>query len=153
MRQWIGSALDQVMACRLFGAKTLPEPVLAYCQLDPWEFVWNSNGNSTIFFFQENAFEVVFCQNGGHFAEGEISYIWSDGALLWHEQDIPAIERVWLMIPNIVATKLIHRPWIDAIFFGNSPLGYVVICEFFKPGHRNLCVQEIVMAYKVNLLH
>ena len=37
MRQWIGSALIQVMACRLFGAKPLPEPMLAYCQLDPQE--------------------------------------------------------------------------------------------------------------------
>ena len=37
MRQWIESALVQIMACRLFGAKPLPEPMLAYCQLDPWE--------------------------------------------------------------------------------------------------------------------
>ena len=29
MRQWTGSALVQVMACRLFGAKPLPEPMLA----------------------------------------------------------------------------------------------------------------------------
>ena len=25
------------MACRLFGAKPLPEPMLAYCELDSWE--------------------------------------------------------------------------------------------------------------------
>ena len=25
------------MACRLFGAKPLPEPVLTYCQLDLWQ--------------------------------------------------------------------------------------------------------------------
>ena len=35
MRQWIRSALIQVMACCLFGAKLLPEPMLAYWQLDP----------------------------------------------------------------------------------------------------------------------
>ena len=35
MRQWAQQALVQVMACRLFGAKPLPEPMLAYCQLDP----------------------------------------------------------------------------------------------------------------------
>ena len=33
MRQWIRSALFQVMACCLFCAKPLPEPMLAYCQL------------------------------------------------------------------------------------------------------------------------
>ena len=37
MRQWTGSALVQVMACRLFGAEPLPEPVLACCQFDSWE--------------------------------------------------------------------------------------------------------------------
>ena len=32
--QWIGSALVQIMACRLFDAKPLSKPVLVYCQLD-----------------------------------------------------------------------------------------------------------------------
>ena len=31
------AALVRVMACRLFGAKLLPEPMLAYCQWDSWE--------------------------------------------------------------------------------------------------------------------
>ena len=31
----IGSTLAQIMACRLFGAKLLSEPVLGYCKLDP----------------------------------------------------------------------------------------------------------------------
>ena len=34
MHQWIGSALVQIMACRLFGAKPLSKTMLAYCQLD-----------------------------------------------------------------------------------------------------------------------
>ena len=37
MRRWTGSALVQAMTCCLFGAKPLPEPVLTYCQLDPWK--------------------------------------------------------------------------------------------------------------------
>ena len=37
MRQWMGSALVHIMACRLFGAKPLSEPMLDYCKLDPWE--------------------------------------------------------------------------------------------------------------------
>ena len=32
---WIVSALVQIMACHLFGAKTISEPMLYYCQLDP----------------------------------------------------------------------------------------------------------------------
>ena len=47
MFQWNGSALVQVMACRLVGTKPLPEPALTYCQLDheeqtlkfEWEYI------------------------------------------------------------------------------------------------------------------
>ena len=35
IRQWIMSALLQIMACRQFGAKPLSKPILGYCQLDP----------------------------------------------------------------------------------------------------------------------
>ena len=37
MRQWIRSALVQIMACRLFAAKPLSKPMLLYGQLDPSE--------------------------------------------------------------------------------------------------------------------
>ena len=37
MRRGTGSALIRVMASRLFGADPLPEAVLTYNQLDPWE--------------------------------------------------------------------------------------------------------------------
>ena len=37
MRQWTGSAFVKVMACRLFGAQPLPEPMRVYCQLDSWD--------------------------------------------------------------------------------------------------------------------
>ena len=37
MSQWTGPALVKVMACRLFGAKPLPEPMPVYCQLDSRE--------------------------------------------------------------------------------------------------------------------
>ena len=35
MYKWIRSALVQIMACHLFGAKSLSKPMLGYCQLDP----------------------------------------------------------------------------------------------------------------------
>ena len=34
MRHWIGSALLQIMACRLFGTKPLSKPMLDYCWLN-----------------------------------------------------------------------------------------------------------------------
>ena len=36
MRHWPESSLVWVMAWRLFGTKPLPEPMLTYCQVDPW---------------------------------------------------------------------------------------------------------------------
>ena len=41
--------------------------MLAYCQLD--KFQWNS-----IVFIQNNAFEIVVCQNGGHFVQKNMSW-------------------------------------------------------------------------------
>ena len=35
VRHHTGSALVQIMACRLFDANPLPEPMLTYCKLDP----------------------------------------------------------------------------------------------------------------------
>ena len=29
--------LVQIMACPMVGAKPLSEPILVYCQLEPWE--------------------------------------------------------------------------------------------------------------------
>ena len=37
MRRSTGSAVVHVMACRLSGAKPLPEPVLPWCPLGYWE--------------------------------------------------------------------------------------------------------------------
>ena len=37
LRQWAGSALVQIMACRLYGTKPLSEPMTQYCSLDPSE--------------------------------------------------------------------------------------------------------------------
>ena len=59
------------MACCLFRTKPLPEPMLANSQLDSWE--QNSVKFKLEFYnfhIQENAFEIVVCQNGSHFGLG-----------------------------------------------------------------------------------
>ena len=59
MRQYTGSALVQIMACRLFDVKPLSEPTLFYCQLGPWE----QNLNRWWYIFiQENLTENVVCE-------------------------------------------------------------------------------------------
>ena len=54
---WIGSALIQIMACRLFGAKPLSKPKLGYCQLNLWFFYLNTKP-----FIHENASENIVCE-------------------------------------------------------------------------------------------
>ena len=70
MCQWIGSTLVQKMVCRLFGAKPLSKPMLAYIN---WthknKLPWILNRNTKLF-IDENAFENVVCQIGGHCVQG-----------------------------------------------------------------------------------
>ena len=71
MHQWTRSALVQVMACHLFGAKPLPEPMLAYWRLDFWEQISVKLESKFCHFHIKNAFEIAMCQNGGHLLHGE----------------------------------------------------------------------------------
>ena len=55
MRQWTGSALIQIMACRLFSAKLLRESMMTYFQLEPeGQLQWNSNQNTNLSFTKTN---------------------------------------------------------------------------------------------------
>ena len=60
MRQWIGSALVQIMACRLNAAKPLSEPVLLM------EFYLKLNT-----FIQENTFEHIVCEMAAILSRGK----------------------------------------------------------------------------------
>ena len=85
MPQWNGSALVQIMACRLFGAKPLSKPTQGYSQLDPCE-QWNFNQNTSFFIHGNgNASEWKYHPlNGGHFVRGvgvgwgQLSYLYTN---------------------------------------------------------------------------
>ena len=98
MRQWTGSTLVQVMACRLLGAKPLPEPMLTYCQLDSWVQIsvkfeskfyhfhsWKGISkcrlpNCQPFFSGRDELTHLSCgQNGLHFADGIFRCIFVNG--------------------------------------------------------------------------
>ena len=73
MRQWIGSALVQIMACRLFATKPLPEVMLAYWQPDSWEHTAVKFVSKYKLFFHENAYGNVVCENAAIFSRGDES--------------------------------------------------------------------------------
>ena len=66
MRQWIGSALIQIIACRLFSAKPLSKPMLSYCHLDPL----GSNFSEITTFHSRKCIWKYRLRNGGHFVQG-----------------------------------------------------------------------------------
>ena len=71
IRQWIWSALVQIMACRIIGAKPLSKSKLGYCQLDHYE------QTSVKFYSKYKMFHSRKCvwkyrlQNGYHFVQGD----------------------------------------------------------------------------------
>ena len=72
--RWTGTVLVQAIACRLFGVKPLPEPMLIYCQLDPWQKTSLKFESKYEIFIHENAFETVSAK-GRPFCPGEMSLI------------------------------------------------------------------------------
>ena len=71
MRQWIGSALVETMAWRLFGAKPLSKPMLVYYQLDHKELTLvNFFSQISNFFIQENSFKNVVCEMAAFLSRG-----------------------------------------------------------------------------------
>ena len=62
MRQCIGSALGQKMACRLFGAKPLSKPMLGFGQLDPKEQTSMKFDLKYQIFIHESTFENIICK-------------------------------------------------------------------------------------------
>ena len=93
MHQWTGSGLVQVMACRLFGAKPLPEPMLAYCQLDSYEHI-----------------SVKFESESNHFHSRK--WIWNCRLPKWRPF-CPGVDELNIVTPSL-------RIWIRVI--GNNDL-------------------------------
>ena len=73
MRQWTGSALVQVVACRLFGATPLPEPMPPYCQLDPQEQISVKFESQFKQFHSRKRVWKCHLGNGDHFVRGKMS--------------------------------------------------------------------------------
>ena len=76
MCQWIGTALLQIMACHLFGAKPLSKPMLGYCQLDRQEQTSVKFKTEFYHFHYRNACENVICQKSAILSRGRWVNVW-----------------------------------------------------------------------------
>ena len=90
MRQWNGSALVQVWLVACSVANYYPNQCwLIFNWIPGNKFQWNSNRDSNVF-IQENAFEIVVCQNGGHFVLGR----WVKLSSSFHEGAVNFISQI-----------------------------------------------------------
>ena len=80
-RQWTGQSLVRVMVCRLLGAKPLPEPMLAYYQLDPLEHTSMKFESKYKSFHSWKCIWMRRLPNGGHIVREGYG---SDAQLLIH---------------------------------------------------------------------
>ena len=72
IRWWTESTLVQVMACCLFGAKPLTEPIRTYCQLNIEKKNTVKYESAYKMFIQKNAFENAVCVMAAIFPGGMI---------------------------------------------------------------------------------
>ena len=78
MRQWIGSALVQIMACRLFGAKPLSNPIWFIVN---WalrsRLQWKFNQNKKLI-IHEIASASVVCEMAAILSRGRWDKMWNN---------------------------------------------------------------------------
>ena len=71
-RRWNGSPLVQMMVCSLHGAKSLSEPMLTYCQLEPKEHISIKLCLKFKYFHARKCALTCHQRNSGHFVQREI---------------------------------------------------------------------------------
>ena len=97
MLRWTRSALVQIMACRLIGAKPLPEPTLTYCQLDPKEQTSVKFESRYGNFIPKNAFQNVVCEMADNLSRER----WVTD--IWYNQHITNMHIYLMRYPAVVA--------------------------------------------------
>ena len=114
MRQWIGSALAQRIACRLIGVKPLSKPMLDYYQLDPNE------ENSVNFYLKDKVFHSW-------------KYIWK-GRL---RNGSHFVQETWVNVSffsTTIVTLLLHVPVLQFLCTAGP--------TFIKPDQRNPWIKD-----------
>ena len=103
--QWIGSALLQVMACRLFGAKPLPEPMLDYCHLDSWEQISVKFESEFYCFHSRKCIWNCRLPKWRPFYQGGMNYCLEEDM----DPSIP-LSVPWLLMAWLISSPVHHQP-------------------------------------------
>ena len=136
MPQWIGSTLVQIMACRLFSAKSLSKPMLGYCQLGPlWTNFHEILVKIQIFSFMKMHLKIAsvkwqpFCPGGDELTDiPTVILLWGDCPKSFQFCcNFPAFsqwERLLQILSDLIKTWLLERhkphPIIDVWWMWQS---------------------------------
>ena len=102
------------MACRLFHAKPLSEPMLKCCYLDllGTDFQWNFKPNSC-FFIRQNAFEIVICDMAA-ICVG-LNVLTSKKAITWSNSNHDAWRHMESLGPNTCILVTLIDAWVSEL--------------------------------------
>ena len=106
------------MTCRLFGNKSLSEPLLAYCKLGPKEQIWEK------FLVKIQTFSKYvpkcYLQYGSHFIYPQTVWYWHHwqsftwyflGSKHWHSKEIFQLHYIPIVINVIIIEKSSDWQW------------------------------------------
>ena len=157
MRQWTGSTLIRVMACRLFGAKLLCEPVQEYCELDPHEQTAVKSSWKITHLYSMKCIWKCRLWNGGHLVSALIfeccwqnrsrtityanNYSWPRFLSLVNSSRIQAKNHVCLMCLWCLLTCTVHS-WLYLFI-----CIYIFFCKFCLCLHTNIILVIIYIGW------
>ena len=124
MHQWIGSAMVQIMACRLFGTKPLSKPMLGYFQLVRQEQTSVKFWSKIELFHSRKCVGKYRLRNDGHFVQEKMSQVSQFhspiSTMLLAAEDRPhrQISRVNIISNLVYCSRQSNLHWnkIDEIF-------------------------------------
>ena len=110
------------MAWHLFSTKSLSEPILTYCQLNPFEQVkWNFSQNTTIF-IEENGFENIIYKMSAILFQLQYVNLFPPSAAYMRQWIVSAL--VQIMACRLYGAKPLYEPMLD--YYQLGPLGTTV---------------------------
>ena len=125
-------SLVQIMACRLFGAKPLSEPMMEYfskrlCQIRN-KFQWNFNRDVNIF-IQENAFENVVVEMSAIFCRPQCVIKWNFRYSHIQYKYCFAGHRIYSPVWDTTLQLVFFRLWMILIYLNLTTASKMVIAK------------------------
>ena len=159
MRQWTGSALVQIKACRLFGAKSLSKPMLGYFQLNHWQETSVKFNQNTDLSFTEMHMKISSAKRRPFCPEIDELYFSTGGCSCYFNVQISntTLRSLYFFYSISHPGTITERPrWWDVrigsgnglVSPGNKPLPEPVLPKFYNAIWRHQVPSWVVNALR-----